>query len=106
MFPGSLKDFYFITRRDFSEETRRAWISLFLDAFLLVGFDRHVCEEALSSDEPDYEDGLIRSAAECEGCQYLISRDETAFATSVVTRLTPEEYIRTFSPNRPYGSAG
>ena len=106
VFPGSLKDFYFITRRDFSEETRRAWISLFLDAFLLASFDRHVCEEALSSDEPDYEDGLIRSAAECEGCQYLISRDETAFATSVVIRLTPEEYIRTFSPNRPYGSAG
>ncbi len=105
MFPGSLKDFYFITRRDFSEETRRAWISLFLDAFLLVGFDRHVCEEALSSDEPDNEDGLIRAAAEREGCQYLISRDETAFATSVVIRLTPEEYIRTLSPNRSYGSS-
>ena len=106
VFPGSLKDFYFITQKDFSEATRRAWVSLFLDAFLLVGFDRHICEEALLSDEPDYEDGLICAAAEREGCQYLISRDETAFATSVAMRLTPEEYIQTLSPNRPYGSSG
>ena len=43
--------------------------------------------------------------AERLGTHWFASSDP-AFATSVVTRLTPEEYIRTFSPNRPYGSAG
>lgn len=93
VFPGSLKDFYFITRRDLHEDTRRAWVALFLDTFLLASFDRKTCEAALGSDEPDFEDGLIRAAAEHEGCTHIITRDLRAFAHSSVASMTPEEYV-------------
>lgn len=93
VFPGSLKDFYYITRRDLDEETRRAWIALFLDTFLVARFDRKVCEAALASNEPDFGDGLIRAAAEHEGCTHIITRDAAAFAGSDIASMTPEEYI-------------
>lgn len=93
VFPGSLKDFYFITRRDLNEGTRRAWIALFLDTFLLASFDRKTCEAALGSGEPDFEDGLIRAAAEREGCTHIITRDLKAFVHSAAASMTPEEYV-------------
>lgn len=97
VFPGSLKDFYYITRRDLDEDTCRAWIALFLATFLLARFDRKTCEEALTSNEPDFEDGLIRAAAEHEGCTHVITRDADAFVRSTVTSMTPEEYVASLS---------
>ena len=91
--PTSLKDFYFIARRDMPETTRRRWISLFMDAFVVAGLDRNTCAAALSSDEPDFEDGMIRAGAEAEGCDLIISRDTNAFGTSPITRKSPEEYV-------------
>ena len=63
---SSLKDFYYIARRDIAEAQRREWIRLFTDAFILTALDRETCIIALDSDEPDFEDGIIRAMAEME----------------------------------------
>lgn len=48
------------------------------------------------SNEPDFEDGLIRACAEHVGVDYIISRDEAAFAKSPIKRLSPRQYLDEF----------
>ena len=92
--PSSLKDFYYIARRDIDERQRREWIQLFMDAFMISVFDRSTCSAALASDEPDFEDGIVQAMAEYEGCGCIISGDERAFRGSSVPAMSSEEYLR------------
>lgn len=50
------------------------------------------------SDEPDFEDGIIRACAEAAGADFIISRDERAFARSPIKRMSAQEYIDLFVP--------
>lgn len=91
--PTSLKDFYYITRKDFDEETRRGWLALFLDAFTVADFGRLACQSALESDEPDFEDGIVRALAELERCNAIVSRDSRAFASSMARRVSASQAL-------------
>ena len=42
---------------------------------------------ALASDEPDFEDGLLRSAAELSGCDYLLTRDAPGFLAATFQKV-------------------
>lgn len=90
---GSLKDFYYIARKDLDEDLRRAWISFFLDVLLVFQLDAHVCRLALDSNEPDFEDGIVRAIAESNAAFCIVSRDESAFLGSSISRLTAEEAL-------------
>lgn len=90
---GSLSDAYYVTRRSLPEDQRRAWLAFFLDAFEVVAPDADACRMALASDEPDYEDGVVRALAERCHADYIISRDEHAFVGSVVPRVSAAEFL-------------
>lgn len=90
---SSLKDFYFIARKVMDDEIRREWIGLFADAFEVIGLGAAEVARALTSDEPDFEDGLVRAAAELSGCSNIVSRDEKAFVNSSVPRVTAGDYV-------------
>lgn len=90
---SSLKDFYYITRRDLSEDVRRAWISFFLDVLHVLQVDSLVCRDAVDSDEPDFEDGIVRAIAESAGAVAIVSRDAGAFEGSLIRRLTASEVL-------------
>ena len=94
--PTSLKDFYYIARREIAEETRREYIDLFLDAFEIVDIGRNACRFALECDEPDFEDGLVRAAAELDDFDYIVSRDARAFLSSRVKRVSAEGLLNEF----------
>lgn len=91
--PTSLKDFYYVARKGLDDAKRREWIALFMDAFCVAGIDRAICAAALTSDEPDFEDGIIRAIAEARGCDLLITRDAEAFAGSSVRHMSAAEYV-------------
>lgn len=90
---SSLKDFYYITRRDLGEDVRRAWISFFLDVIHVLPVDSLVCRSAVNSDEPDFEDGIVRAVAESAGAVAIVSRDVRAFESSLIRRLTASEVL-------------
>ena len=50
--------------------------------------------EALSSGEPDFEDGLIRACAEHEGACVIITGDKEAFAGSAVPALSAAAFLK------------
>lgn len=89
----SLNDVYYVSRRFMTEEQRRGWLAFFLDAFDVAAPTADVCRRALASDEPDFEDGIIRALAEAWGASYIISRDERAFTSSPIPRVSAGEFL-------------
>lgn len=93
-FAGSLNDVYFITRNQCTDDGRRAWLTLFLDKFNIFPVDSLLCRAALASDEPDFEDAMIRVCAEWWEADYILSRDRKAFGNSHVPRVESPELLR------------
>lgn len=88
---SSLKDTYYVARRFLTEPERRNWMREFLNHLAIVPIDESICHKAVDSDEPDFEDGLIRQCAEAWDADYILSRDAKAFRNSRVPRITAEE---------------
>lgn len=91
---ASLNDVYYVLRRHYgSEEQARRYVGELMELFdvrpLLPRHARH----SLASDEPDFEDGLIRAVAEDAGVDVIVSRDGAAFAGSSIPRKTARECL-------------
>lgn len=85
---GSLKGAYYIARRDLPEPVRRRWIAQFLDAFCVLPIDERACRDAVNSDEPDFEDGIIRQCAESWQADWILSRDGKAFRNCAIPHIS------------------
>jgi len=90
----SLKDIYYILGRSDGESVARTAVMSVLATMTVLPVDEVCCLRALSSNEPDFEDGIIRAAAEIARADYLVSRDARAFLGSHVPRLSPAEALR------------
>lgn len=86
---GSLKDSYYIVRKHFDDSLVRGYLSALMDLMEVVPGDRSACALALASDEPDFEDGLIRVAAEIAKADFIVTCDAAAFAVSSVRPVEP-----------------
>lgn len=95
--PSSLKDMYHIARKYIDEQTARQYIELFLDLFIVLSVGQEACELAARSDEPDFEDGLIRAVAEINSIDFIITRDRTAFQRSTVRSMSSDDYVHLFA---------
>ena len=85
-----LKDVYYLLCRNYCDESKaRDAIRIFMNTLAIVGLTKSMAETALGSDEPDFEDSLVRVAAETCECKYIISRDMKAFKNSTAERIDP-----------------
>lgn len=95
----SFKDAYYITRKI---GHTHAEASMRMAAALRIFEALDLCERhahmALSSDEPDFEDGLIRAQAEDLGVDAIITDDRTAFVGSSVPSYSARECLERFWP--------
>ena len=93
--PSQLIDFYYICRKcGMDDAARRKSIALLMDWCAVFYPNRETLEIALNSDEPDFEDGMIRAAAEQVGVDFIISRDAKAFANSPIPRIEPADFLQ------------
>ena len=90
---GSLKDSYYIARRDMADGDRRMWLRIFTERIDLFPLDSTLCRAAIASDEPDFEDALIRTCAEWWRADYILSRDAKAFANSSIPRIEASQLV-------------
>ena len=100
----SLKDLYYILARRLSEPIARRAVESVLATMVILPVDQACCRAALAGTEPDFEDGLIRAAAEAARLDYLISRDTKAFVGSRVPRLSPADALVELRHTHPYGA--
>lgn len=94
---GSLKDVYYVSKKYIGDELARDWIRFFMDVFAVAAVDKTVCGMALDSDEPDFEDGIIRAVAELESVDFILTRDAAAFETSKIKPIDAAAYVALFS---------
>ena len=93
---SSLNDVYYSLRRHYtSEKIARASVRDIAEVFDLVDLTGPFVFESLDSSEPDYEDGLIRAAAEALQVDAIISYDMKAFEKSFIPKMTAQEALNT-----------
>lgn len=90
----SLKDVYYITSKIYGEDKARELVRSLMRLLVIAPVDAEVCNMALASNEPDFEDGIIRACAELNGADFIITRDAAAFANSKVRSVTATEYLQ------------
>ena len=96
---GSYKDAYYILRRLYrSEPEARHVIARLMDDAGIEPVDllARYGKEAIASNEPDFENGLIRASAENESVAAIISRDSEAFSHSPVQCMDAGEALKKF----------
>lgn len=94
--PTSLSDAYYILRKQYGEHKARALVRALMDIVVILPLSHEECGLSLYSDEPDFEDGLVRAAAELNEVDFILTRDTDAFARSRVRSLTCSEYLALF----------
>lgn len=92
----SLKDVYYVLTKYADERAAHSFILAAMELLTVAGVDGALCRLAALSDEPDFEDGIIRACAEDLSVDFIISRDEKAFVRSPIRRLSAQEYIDLF----------
>lgn len=91
---SSLNDVHYIMRRQYAnEEEAREAVRDIAETFDLVDLAGPFVFAALDSDEPNYEDGVIRTAAEALQVSAIISYDRKAFRDSLIPRKTAGEML-------------
>lgn len=91
---SSLNDVYYILRKHYTnEEDARESVRDIAETFDLIDLTGLLIFDALDSSEPDYEDGLVRSAAEALQVDAIVSYDKKAFKDSVIPAITAEEAL-------------
>jgi len=90
----SLKDVYYILSRRLNRTAADNAVESVLTTMTILPVDFDCCRQASTSTEPDFEDGIIRAAAEIAQVDYLITRDTSVFIGSRVPPLSPADAIR------------
>jgi len=90
----SLKDIYYDLGRSDGKAVALASVTSLLATTVLLPVNEDCCSRAMTCGEPDFEDGIIRAAAEIAHADYLISGNTHAFIGSLVPRLSPVEALR------------
>jgi|GEM_PF-173385 predicted nucleic acid-binding protein len=89
---GSLKDVYYVLSKRFGEKQAREAVGLFLDLLVVAPVGEEECVLALKSNEPDFEDGQVRAAAELNDVSIILTRDADAFRYSMIRTMTSAQY--------------
>lgn len=90
----SLKDVYYILGKAMSEERARKAVGLLMGLVAIAPVGTEELDVALHSNEPDFEDGVIRSCAELNDADFIITRDKDAYAKCKVRSVTASEYLQ------------
>lgn len=89
---SSLNEIYYALHTHcMDEKDARESIRFIAEVFDLVDLTGPLVFEALRSSEPDYEDGLVRAAAEALQVDAIVTYDKKAFADSPIPQMTAKE---------------
>ena len=91
----SFNDAYYVLCRAYDEVIAREALENLLGLVAVAPVSAEECDRSLRSNEPDFEDGLVRACAELSGADFIITRDEDACAGSKVKSVTAKEFLFT-----------
>ena len=89
----SFSDVYYVMSRLYDESSARQAARLLTELVVVGPIGPEETLLALDSNEPDFEDGLVRACAELNDADFIISRDAKAFDKGKLRKLTASEYL-------------
>lgn len=93
----SFMDVYYVAAKLRGELWARDAVSKLMGLLVVAPVDAEVLDEAIRSNEPDFEDGIVRACAELNEADFIITRDRSAFAKSRVRAVSASEYLEIVS---------
>lgn len=91
----SFNDAYYVLCRAYDETIAREALENLLGLVAVAPVSLEECDRSLKSNEPDFEDGLVRACAELNGADFIVTRDRDAFVGSKVKSVTAKELLFT-----------
>ena len=85
----SLKDLYYISSKALGESNAREIIRGMMKLLTILPVGVNECQMSVESNEPDFEDGLVRAAAESNDIDFIVTRDAAVFTRSTVRSVSP-----------------
>ena len=93
----SISNMFFILRKDYTAKERREILSSLCTIFDVEGIDKAKLLSGLANEDfSDFEDCLQDRCAENVAANYIITRNTKDFETSIVSAITPEEWLKKF----------
>ena len=89
----SLKDVYYVASKVHGEPWARQAVQKIMGLVVVAPVDAEVLDEASRSNEPDFDDGIVRACAELNDADFIITRDKAAFLKSKVRAVSVAEYL-------------
>ena len=89
----SLKDAYYIMSKLYDEPSAREAVRVLAELVVIGPIGAEETLLAADSNEPDFEDGLVRACAELNDADFIVSRDQEAFRKARIRKVTAAEYL-------------
>lgn len=89
----SFNDIYYILRKTYDEPLARKAVNKLMEYVAIAPVAAEECHLSLNSNEPDFEDGLIRACAELNDADFIITRDKKAFQGTKIKSLTASDFF-------------
>ena len=96
----SVPNIFYILRKAYTVEERREILQAICEMFDIEGIDENKIQNALKNESfRDFEDCLQMECAKDYAANYIVTRNITDFANSVIPCLTPEAMCRMLDQN-------
>lgn len=89
----SFKDVYYVLTKRYGRNAALGALKYLMDLVIIAPISAEDCEMSYRSDEPDFEDGLVRACAELNDADFILTRDADAYKYSSVRSVTCSEYL-------------
>lgn len=89
----TITDIYYIAKKEKGHQITIDFISNLIEIIDVIGIDRQVIIESLTSKITDFEDAVQSISAIINNIDYIITRNEKDFSESDVKALTPKEFL-------------
>jgi predicted nucleic acid-binding protein len=95
---NAITDIYYILRKHLDKEAVKVALRGLMELLEVVDVTGGECFAALDLAMDDYEDALLACCAKNWEAYCIVTRNTKDFATSPVRALTPEDFLKTMSP--------
>ncbi len=91
---STITDIYYISKKEKGHYETLNFIINLIKVVDVIGVDKEVILNAISSDLKDFEDAVQASAAQLNDVEIIITRNKSDFKNITLTILTPEEFLQ------------
>jgi predicted nucleic acid-binding protein len=95
---NAITDIYYILRKHLDKEAVKAALRGLMELVEVVAVTGGECLAALDLTMDDYEDALLACCARDWDADCIVTRNMKDFANSPVKALTPDDFLKTISP--------